>query len=160
MVASMRAAVTKAEEQLAKAEAAGDKRRIEEAKANLATRQEWLTEAEKIDPTTDLRGAQNALRKLQERYDAIGHVPRGAMRSLEDRMQAVEQKVRGAADSTRARTAPENPMVTSMRAAVTKAEEQLSKAEAAGDKGRIAEAKANLATRRDWLAEAEKSARR
>ena len=81
----------------------------------------------------DLRGAQNALRKIQERYDAIGHVPRGAMRSLEDRMQAVEQKVRGAADSTRARTAPENPMVTSMRAAVTKAEEQLAKAEAAGD---------------------------
>ncbi len=93
-------------------------------------------------------------------YDAIGHVPRGVMRQLEDRMQAVEQKVRGAADSSRARTAPENPMVASMRAAVTKAEEQLTKAEAAGDARRIAEAKANLATRRDWLAEAEKSARR
>ena len=82
------------------------------------------------------------------------------MRSLEDRMQAVEQKVRGAADTSRARTAPENPMVTSMRAAVTKAEEQLAKAEAAGDTRRIEEAKANLATRREWLAEAEKSARR
>jgi hypothetical protein len=137
-----------------------DKVRNAEQLANQQQKEEILAEAEKIDPTTDLRGAQNALRKLQERYDAIGHVPRGAMRSLEDRMQAVEQKVRGAADSTRARTAPENPMVTSMRAAVTKAEEQLSKAEAAGDKGRIAEAKANLATRRDWLAEAEKSARR
>ena len=85
-----------------------------------------------------------------------GTCPRGAMRSLEDRMQAVEQKVRGAADTARARTAPENPMVTSMRAAVTKAEEQLAKAEAAGDKRRIDEAQANLATRREWLAEAEK----
>jgi len=47
-----------------------------------------------------------------------------------------------------------------MRAAVTKAEEQLAKAEAAGDAKRIAEAKANLATRQEWLAEAEKSARR
>jgi hypothetical protein len=47
MVASMRAAVTKAEEQLAKAEAAGDAQRIEEAQANLATRREWLAEAEK-----------------------------------------------------------------------------------------------------------------
>jgi hypothetical protein len=75
-------------------------------------------------------------------------------------MQAVEQKVRGAADSTRARTAPENPMVTSMRAAVTKAEEQLAKAESAGDKERIQEAKANLATRREWLAEAERAATR
>ena len=45
-----RAAVGKAEEQLAKAEAAGDERRIEEAKANLATRQEWLSEAEKSAP--------------------------------------------------------------------------------------------------------------
>jgi hypothetical protein len=51
-------------------------------------------------------------------------------------------------------------MVTSMRAAVSKAEEQLAKAETAGDKRRIDEAKANLATRRDWLAEAEKSASR
>ena len=47
MVASMRAAVTKAEEHLAKAEAAGDRRRIEEAQANLATRRDWLAEAEK-----------------------------------------------------------------------------------------------------------------
>jgi hypothetical protein len=43
----MRQAVTKAEEQLAKAEAAGDAQRIEEAQANLATRREWLAEAEK-----------------------------------------------------------------------------------------------------------------
>jgi hypothetical protein len=137
-----------------------DKKRTGEEHANQQLKEELLAEAEKLDATTDLRGAQNALRKIQERYDAVGHVPRGAMRSLEDRMQAVEQKVRGAADSTRARTAPENPMVTSMRAAVTKAEEQLAKAEAAGDKKRITEAKANLATRREWLAEAEKSAGR
>ena len=137
-----------------------DKVRNSEQLANQQQKEELLAEAEKLDPTTDLRGAQNALRKIQERYDAIGHVPRGAMRSLEDRMQAVEQKVRGAADSSRARTAPENPMVASMRAAVTKAEEQLAKAEAGGDAKRVAEAKANLATRREWLAEAEKSARR
>ena len=137
-----------------------DKKRTGEEHANQQQKEELLAEAERIDPSGDLRGAQNLLRKIQERYDAIGHVPRGAMRSLEDRMQAVEQKIRGASDSSRARTAPENPMVTSMRSAVTKAEEQLAKAEAAGDKGRIEEAKANLATRREWLAEAEKSAGR
>jgi hypothetical protein len=137
-----------------------DKARTGEEQANQQKKEELIAEAEKLDPSTDLRGAQNALRKIQERYDAIGHVPRGAMRSLEDRMQAVEQKVRGAADSTRARTAPENPMVSSMRAAVTKAEDQLAKAEAAGDERRIAEARANLTTRREWLAEAEKSAGR
>jgi hypothetical protein len=137
-----------------------DKKRTGEEQANQQQKEELLAEAEKLNPGSDLRGAQNALRKIQERYDAIGHVPRGAMRALEDRMQAVEEKVRGAGDTTRARTAPENPMVTSMRAAVTKAEEQLAKAEAAGDAKRIAEAQANLATRREWLAEAEKSASR
>ncbi|WP_346619477.1 DUF349 domain-containing protein [Blastococcus montanus] len=142
------------------ARAEQDKARDAEQAANQRAKEELLAEAEQLDPSKDLRGAQNALRKIQERYDAIGHVPRAVMRSLEDRMQAVEQKVRGAADSGRARTAPENPMVTSMRAAVTKAEEQLAKAEAAGDQRRIAEAQANLATRREWLAEAEKSAGR
>ncbi len=137
-----------------------DKKRSGEERANQQLKEELLAEAEKLDPTTDLRGAQNALRKIQERYDAVGHVPRGVMRQLEDRMQAVEQRVRGAADTSRARTAPENPMVTSMRAAVTKAEEQLARAEAAGDARRIEEARANLATRREWLAEAEKSAAR
>jgi hypothetical protein len=137
-----------------------DKLRNAEQVANQHAKEELLAEAEKLDPSTDLRGAQNALRKIQERYDAVGHVPRTVMRSLEDRMQAVEQRVRGAADTTRARSAPENPMVTSMRAAVTKAEEQLAKAEAAGDKRRIEEARTNLATRREWLAEAEKAASR
>jgi hypothetical protein len=142
------------------ARAESDKKRTGEEQANQKLKEELLAEAERLDPSTDLRGAQNALRKIQERYDAVGHVPRGVMRSLEDRMQAVEQKVRGAADSTRARTAPENPMVTSMRAAVAKAEEQLAKAEAAGDAQRVTEAQANLTTRREWLAEAEKSAGR
>ena len=137
-----------------------DKARTGEETANQKLKEELLAEAERIDPTKDLRGAQNALRKIQERYDAVGHVPRSAMRQLEDRMQAVEQKVRGAVDAGRPRAAAENPMVTSMRAAVTKAEEQLAKAEAAGDTARIDEAKANLATRREWLAEAEKSAGR
>jgi hypothetical protein len=142
------------------ARAESDKARNSEQLANQQAKEEILAEAEKLDPSTDLRGAQNVLRKLQERYDAVGHVPRGAMRALEERMAAVERRVRGAADAGRVRTAPENPMVTSMRAAVTKAEEQLAKAEAAGDARRVAEAQANLETRREWLAEAEKAASR
>ncbi|MGY1777709.1 DUF349 domain-containing protein [Geodermatophilus sp. SYSU D00804] len=142
------------------ARAESDKARNSEQLANQQAKEELLAEAEKLDPSTDLRGAQAALRRIQERYDAIGHVPRGAMRSLEDRMQAVEQRVRGAAGAGRVRTAPENPMVASMRAAVTKAEEQLAKAEASGDAKRISRAQADLETRREWLAEAERSSRR
>jgi hypothetical protein len=142
------------------ARTANDQARSSEEVGNQQQKEELLAEAEKLDPSKDLRGAQNALRKIQERYDAIGHVPRGVMRDLEDRMRAVEQKVRGAVDSSRPRSEPENPLLTSMRAAVTKAEEQLVKAEASGDAKRVGEAQANLATRREWLTEAEKAATR
>ncbi|MGY1782851.1 DUF349 domain-containing protein, partial [Geodermatophilus sp. SYSU D01036] len=93
-------------------------------------------------------------------YDHYGQVPRGAWRWVVYRMQAVYQRARAPADAGRVRTAPENPMVASMRAAVTKAEEQLAKAEASGDATRISRAQADLETRREWLAEAERSSRR
>ncbi|MCO7219309.1 DUF349 domain-containing protein [Klenkia sp. PcliD-1-E] len=137
-----------------------DKARNSEQRANQEKKEALLVEAEKLDPSRDLRGAQNALRKIQERYDAIGHVPREAMRSLEDRMQAVEEKVRGAADSSRPRVVAENPMLTSLRAAAEKAADQLAKAKAAGDAKRISEAEANLASRQEFLAAAEKAGSR
>nr|WP_279591077.1 DUF349 domain-containing protein [Modestobacter marinus] len=140
------------------ARTANDQARSSDELANQKAKEELLAEAEKLDPAN--KGNQNALRKIQERYDAIGHVPRGAMRELEDRMRTVEEKFRGASESSRPRVQPENPLLTSMRAAVTKAEDQLAKAQAAGNAKRISEAEANLATRREWLAEAEKSAGR
>ena len=140
------------------ARTANDQARSSDELANQKAKEELIAEAEKLDPAN--RGNQNALRKIQERYDAIGHVPRGAMRDLEDRMRAVEEKFRGVAESARPRVQAENPLLTSMRAAVTKAEDQLAKAQAAGNAKRISEAEANLATRREWLAEAEKSAGR
>ncbi|MGY1858123.1 DUF349 domain-containing protein [Modestobacter sp. SYSU DS0290] len=140
------------------ARTANDQARSSDELANQKAKEEILAEVEQLDPAN--RAAQNQLRKLQERYDAIGHVPRGVMRQLEDRMRAVEEKFRGVADSSRPRVQPENPLLTSMRAAVTKAEDQLAKAQAAGNAKRISEAEANLATRREWLAEAEKASRR
>jgi hypothetical protein len=140
------------------ARTASDQARTTDETANQKQKEELLAEAEKLDPAN--RASQAALRKIQERYDAIGHVPRGAMRELEDRMRTVEEKFRGAVESARPRVEPENPMLTSMRAAVSKAEDQLKKAQTAGDAKRISEAEANLATRREWLAEAEKPSRR
>ncbi|MEU2348630.1 DUF349 domain-containing protein [Modestobacter sp. NPDC049651] len=140
------------------ARTASDKVRNSEQEANQRQKEELLAEAEQLDPAN--RGAQNQLRKLLERYDAIGHVPRGVMRELEDRMRAVEEKFRGAGEASRPRVQPENPLLASMRAAVTKAEDQLAKAQASGNAKRVSEAEANLATRREWLAEAEKAATR
>jgi hypothetical protein len=140
------------------ARTANDQQRSGDEQANQRKKEELLAQAEQLEPGN--RAAQGQLRKIQEQYDAIGHVPRGVMRDLEDRMRAVEDKFRGAVESTRPRVQPENPLLASMRAAVTKAEEQMTKAQASGNAKRISEAEANLATRREWLAEAEKASGR
>lgn len=129
--------------------------------ANQKVKEALIAEAEALDPGADLRGAQNRLRDIQERFDAVGHVPRDAMRPLDNRMRAAEQRVRDAADSDWKRSAAtSNPLLDQLRETVAKAESQLAKARAGGNADRIAEAEAAVAARREWLAEAERSVRR
>lgn len=126
---------------------------------NQKAKEALITEAESLDPS-DLDKAKAALRDLQERYDAVGHVPRDAVRGLDARMQAAERRIRDAVEDRWDRSAAvENPVLVQLREAVVKAESQLSKARTAADPARIADAEAALAARREWLAEAEKSAR-
>ncbi|HVQ95212.1 MAG TPA: DUF349 domain-containing protein [Mycobacteriales bacterium] len=129
-----------------------------EQAANKRAKEALIAEAEAIDPRGDLKAAQARLREIQDRYDAIGHVPRDAVRPLDTRMRAAEQKVRDAADTEwRRSSGSSNPLLAQLRDAVTKAETQLVKAQAAGNERKMAEAEANLAARREWLAEAERS---
>lgn len=128
-----------------------------EERENQQKREALIAEVGALDPTRDPVGARNALRRLQDRYDDTGHVPREAMSALDARMRAAEQRVLDAGDGGRPK-APENPLLTKMREAVTKAETALEKARAAGDPGRIADAEAALQARREWLREAEQSA--
>jgi len=129
--------------------------------ANQRTKEGLIAAAEALDPAAGLRGAQARLRDIQERYDAVGHVPRDAIRALDARMRAAEQRVREAADSEWKRgAAGSNPLLDQLRDTVAKAEAQLTKARASGDAGRVAEAEAAVAARREWLAEAERSVRR
>ena len=112
----------------------------------------------KIDPAADLSAAKAHLRELQERWEEIGHVPREAMRPLEDRVRSIERSVREAEDAEWKRTAAQsNPLLLSMREGVEKAQKQLDKALSAGDEKKIAEARANLSAKQEWLSEAEKS---
>lgn len=127
--------------------------------ANQQTKQGLIAEAEAVD-VSDTDKATVALRELQERYDAMGPVPRDAVRSLDNRMQAAERRVRDAVEQRWDDSAViENPVLLQLRAAAAKAEAQLAKAQASGDVRRIADAQASVAARREWLAEAEKSAR-
>jgi hypothetical protein len=129
--------------------------------ANQKVKEALIAEAEALDPAADLRGAQARLRDIQERFDAVGHVPRDAMRPLDNRMRAAEQRVREAADSEwRRGSASSNPLLDQLRDSVATAEAQLAKARTGGNAGRIAEAEAAVAARREWLAEAERSIRR
>ena len=129
--------------------------------ANQKVKEALIAEAEALDPSADLRGAQNRLRDIQERFDAVGHVPRDSMRTLDNRMRAAEQRIREAADSDWKRSAASsNPLLDQLRETVAKAESQLAKAQAGGNANRIAEAEAAVAARKEWLTEAERSVRR
>jgi Domain of Unknown Function (DUF349) len=128
---------------------------------NQRTKEALIAEVEALDPAADLKGAQARLREIQERYDAVGHVPRDAVRTLDARMRAAEQRVREAADAQwRRSSTTANPLLDQLRDAVAKAESQLAKARSGGDPAKVAEAEAAVTARREWLAEAERSVRR
>ena len=143
------------------ARAATFSERDAEQLANQQVKEALIGEAEALDPAADLKGAQARLRDIQERYDAVGHVPRDAIRTLDSRMRAAEQRVREAGDAEWKRgKADSNPLLDQLRDTVAKAETQLTKAQAGGNARKIAEAEAAVAARREWLAEAERSVRR
>nr|WP_211247733.1 DUF349 domain-containing protein [Cryptosporangium arvum] len=129
-----------------------------ELKTNQTKKEELLAEAERIDPATDLRGAQTAMRDVQARWDDIGRVPREAVAQLDRRLRAVEERVRVAADAEWRRGSVEsNPLLAQMREQVAKAERQLERARTQGDQRRIAEAEKALASKRQFLDLAEQA---
>lgn len=120
---------------------------------NLKEKEAIIAEAVVLD-VSDPRRAQVALRDLQERLEAIGHVPRDAMPRVEARMRAAEQRVRDALDADWKRGATEsNPFLAQLRERLAEAEAKLAKAQASGDAGRIAKAEADVASRKALLPE-------
>lgn len=115
-----------------------------------------LAEAEKINPAGDLEAARAQLHRIQEKWDAIGKVPRDRIRELEGRLRAIEEKVRQAADAQWRRTDPEaEARAAQFRERVEQFEAQAAKARAAGDKRRAEQAEAQAAQWREWLTAAE-----
>ncbi|TWP49115.1 DUF349 domain-containing protein [Lentzea tibetensis] len=125
---------------------------------NAKLKEELLAEAEQIDPSHDLEAARNHLYKIQERWDAIGKVPRERIRELEGKLRTIEERVRGAVDAQWRRSDPEaEARVAQFRERVEQFEAQASKARAAGDKRRAEQAEAQAAQWREWLAAAEQA---
>ncbi|MEU5428021.1 DUF349 domain-containing protein [Streptomyces olivoreticuli] len=109
-----------------------------EQQVNLNRKEELVTEAEKLLPVTDLKAARAAFRSINERWEAVGHVPRDARPKIEGRMHTVERALQEAEESEWRRTNPEARaraagLTGQLQAAVDKLQEQADKARAAGN---------------------------
>ena len=119
-------------------------------------KEELLKVGDHIDPSGDLDAARAALRDLQEKWEAIGKVPREQMHDLEARLRAIEKRVRDAADSQWRRTDPEAvARAAQFRERVAAFEEQAAKAEAAGNTRDAEQARAQADQWREWADAAE-----
>ncbi|MGH3520526.1 MAG: DUF349 domain-containing protein [Haloechinothrix sp.] len=125
---------------------------------NAKLKEELLIEAEKIDPSGNLEAAKAQLRKVQDRWDEVGKVPRERIRELDGRLKAVQDRVRSAEDSKWRKSDPEaQARAAQFRERVEQFEEQAAKARASGDERRAKESEAQAAQWREWMETAEKA---
>ncbi|MFF2410877.1 DUF349 domain-containing protein [Streptomyces sp. NPDC058092] len=108
---------------------------------NLKLKEELAAEAEKLMPVQDLKAARAAFRAINERWEAIGHVPRDARPKVEGRMHAVERALQEAEESEWRRTNPEARaraagLTGQLQAAVDKLRTQIDTARASGNNAR------------------------
>ncbi|MFG2136675.1 DUF349 domain-containing protein [Streptomyces sp. NPDC048650] len=109
-----------------------------EQRENLTRKEELAVEAEKLLPVSDLKAARAAFRSINERWEAIGHVPRDARPKIEGRMHAVERAVKEAEEAEWRRTNPEARaraagLTGQLQDAVDRLEKQIGTARAAGN---------------------------
>ncbi|MFE9254888.1 DUF349 domain-containing protein [Streptomyces sp. NPDC006879] len=105
---------------------------------NLKLKEELAEEAEKLVPVRELKAARAAFRSINERWEAIGHVPRDARPKVEGRMHAVERALQESEEAEWRRTNPEARaraagLTGQLQAAVDKLREQVDSARAAGN---------------------------
>lgn len=125
---------------------------------NAKLKEELLVEAAKIDPAANLESAKAQLRKVQDRWDEIGKVPRERIKELDGKLKAITDRVRAAEDSQWRRTDPEaQARVAQFRERVAQFEEQAEKARAAGNDRRAKEAESQAAQWREWMEAAERA---
>jgi hypothetical protein len=108
---------------------------------NLKLKEELAEEAERLVPVRDLKAARAAFRAVNERWEAIGHVPRDARARVEGRMQAVERVLQESEEQEWRRTNPEararaEGLTGQLQAAVDKLRTQIDTARATGNNAR------------------------
>ncbi|MFI1886488.1 MULTISPECIES: DUF349 domain-containing protein [Streptomyces] len=112
-----------------------------EQSENLKLKEELAVEAEKLLPVTDLKAARAAFRSINERWEAVGHVPRDARPRVEGRMHTVERAIQESEENEWRRTNPEARaraagLTGQLQAAVDKLRGQIDAARATGNNAR------------------------
>ncbi|NNN31201.1 DUF349 domain-containing protein [Streptomyces sp. S3(2020)] len=130
-----------------------------EQSENLKLKEELAEEAEKILPVTDLKAARAAFRQVNERWEAIGHVPRDARPKVEGRMHAVERAIQEAEETEWRRTNPEARaraagLTGQLQDAVAKLQGQIEQARTQGNNARADKLERELAGRQALLDQA------
>lgn len=115
-----------------------------------------VTEAEKLLPVTDLKSARAAFRSINERWEAIGHVPRDARPRIEGRMHTVERALQDSEEAEWRRTNPEvraraAGLTGQLQSAVEKLRGQIDTARAAGNSAKADKLQAELDGRQALL---------
>ncbi|MFD9435835.1 DUF349 domain-containing protein [Streptomyces sp. NPDC060002] len=126
---------------------------------NLKLKEELAEEAEKLLPIGDLKTARAAFRSLNERWEAIGHVPRDARPKIEGRMHAVERAMQESEETEWRRTNPEARaraagLTGQLQAAVDKLRTQIDQARAQGNSARADKLERELEGRQALLDQA------
>jgi len=133
-----------------------------EFRDNLTVKEALLVEAEALLPVTDVQAARNALRDIQDRWEAAGRVPRADLNRIEGRLRAVEHAVRDAEQERWRRSNPEararaQDAVTQLENVIASLHQQLEKAMTAGNQRKITEIEQSLAARTEWLEQARRA---
>lgn len=133
-----------------------DAKENEEYEANLAQKLALLDEAEPLKDEKDRERARAALRSIQERWDAIGKVPRERLAGVEERLRKVENAVRRLDEEHWERNDPEKKarqegLAAQLRDSIGELEAELAAAQAGGNAAAITAATEALEARRAWL---------
>lgn len=115
--------------------------RDKEFAANAQAKDALLAEYDPIiDPASGLNAAKVKLRELQEKWEAIGYVPRGQVREYEDKIAAIERRVADAEESRWRRSDPAaQDKVNQFQARADEFRAQAESAEQSGDARKAAE---------------------
>ncbi|WP_046726595.1 DUF349 domain-containing protein [Streptomyces humi] len=130
-----------------------------EQNENLKLKEELAAEAEKLLPISDLKSARSAFRSINERWEAIGHVPRDARPKVEGRMHTVDRAIQEAEEAEWRRTNPEARaraagLTGQLQAAVDKLEAQIEQARAQGNTSKAEKLQRELEGRQALLDQA------